>query len=53
MIPAGKPLPYDDGGLIGAHLIRKLEPEQFVAALRVMISHAVEAGLEVPLPSKR
>ncbi len=51
MIPVGKPLPHGNGSLIDAHLIRKLEPEQLGTALRVMLSYAASAGLEVPVPS--
>jgi hypothetical protein len=51
VIPAGKPLPYGNGSIIDVHLVRKLEPEQLGTALRVMLSHAASAVLEVPVPS--
>ena len=46
---AGMPprLPYDDGQFIAQHLIRKMPPEAFTTALRVMNAHALEQGLDV------
>lgn len=40
-------LPYDDGQFIAHHLIRKMPPDAFAAALRIMTRHAVEQGLDV------
>lgn len=49
-IPAGRPLPYDNGVIIAQHLILKMPEEEFAAMLRVMNRHAAEHGLDVGTP---
>lgn len=46
-LPAGRPLPYDDGFFIAQHLILKMPEDEFVTALRLMNRHAAERGLDV------
>lgn len=36
VIPAGRPLPYDDGATIGLHLTMKMDQEPFLAAVEEM-----------------
>lgn len=44
-LPAGKPLPYDDGFSIAHHLIRRMPAESLQVAIRILNEHAAEHGL--------
>lgn len=46
-IPAGRPLPYDDGFTIAQHLILKMPAEALETAIRLLNEHAAEHGLNV------
>lgn len=46
-LPAGKPLPYDDGFTVAHHLIRRMPAESLEVAIRILNEHAAERGLTV------
>jgi ParB family chromosome partitioning protein len=39
-IPAGRPIPYDDGVTVGQHLVMKMQPEAFMNTAWVMVSQS-------------
>ena len=43
-IPAGRPLPYDDGVTIGRHLALKMDAEAFLNAAQVMVVQCWDKG---------
>lgn len=46
-LPAGRPLPYDDGDYVGRHLALKMDDGPFLEAVTVMADHAWhKAGVE-------